>query len=194
MAQVRLYVPGVACYGVLQVRVLRHCLAAVLFTIKIVCPMRKMSYQEFLLAAQLTDQSDIVELLFKSERDSEIEDGIYNKSDYLVTVGNEKTTIPCSIFFDLLDYHDLEPDASELVEREDVLQWRLVPVWLGNLLIKRGETVLKFHGSNWWGIREVFDTGAHLPEVLEKIYNDLPGHKLASFLNLEISSNEASKC
>lgn len=137
---------------------------------------QKSTYKDFLRAAYLVDQSDIVTLILKTELDDEMQPGFYNKKDILIPMPDGVEIYPESHFNELIDAGEQLDDylgTQKYIERT-IYEWRLVPAWLANLLIDKGETVFKHLGSCWWGIRNLNKTGFFSKKVLKQIYSEIP--------------------
>ena len=69
--------------------------------------------------------------------------------------------------------HCTEYDKGMIKDRT-FYEWRLVPQWLAERLIRKGETVFKYLGSNWWGIRDIKKSGILDTSVLKDILKNIP--------------------
>lgn len=52
-----------------------------------------------------------------------------------------------------------------------IFEWRLIPYWLADKLIYKGETVFRAFGCDWWGMRELRFTGTLHTEILKEVFN-----------------------
>lgn len=68
--------------------------------------------------------------------------------------------------------HFTEYDKGIIKDRT-FYEWRLVPHWLAEKLVNKGETVFKYLGSNWWGIRNIRKTDIFSNNVLKSLLRDI---------------------
>ena len=66
----------------------------------------------------------------------------------------------------------IEYEEAEYTDRK-IYEWRLIPFWLAEILIKKGETVFRHFGSSWWGIKDIMYTGIINHKILAELYNEL---------------------
>ncbi|MCL8537671.1 hypothetical protein M9991_12430 [Chryseobacterium gallinarum] len=134
----------------------------------------KMTLQEFLLAARLADQSDIVTYLLQTEKDDEFQACYYNKYDCLISSPHhEEQIIPSTLFYDRHEFSDEFDDVLPRHLDRFFFEWRLIPAWLAYILIRKGETVFKYGGCSWWGIQDIHGIGISHEEMLKEIYDEI---------------------
>lgn len=55
---------------------------------------------------------------------------------------------------------------------KEVLEWRLLPNWITEYFLHKGEAILEYKGCSWWGITDIKYTGDHARNFVREIYNE----------------------
>jgi len=166
--------------------------------------LNRLTFKEFKLLTIFKDQTEIVTFLLNNEKEVDLPDLIHNQSDVTITFPFEVKTVPSTLFYRLVDqngeqYRDqlnkleegtgvTSPIMEEIERLKEmsfyyeeasfkeriIYEWRLIPHWLADYLINKGETVLKGYGNSWVGIRRLDQSGALYLDFLTEVYNELP--------------------
>jgi hypothetical protein len=95
---------------------------------------------------------------------------LLNKKEELQARNEDVTMIQTKL--EQMNNFFIEFEKAPRIDRR-IHEWRLIPHWLADRLLGKGETVLRAYGCNWWGVKEIQPTGVSNHEVLKVIYNEL---------------------
>lgn len=84
---------------------------------------------------------------------------------------NEDTT---EVEAEIESVYSLLLEYEEAVYKErTVYEWRLIPYWIAESFIQKGETVFRHMGNNWWGVKDIMLTGIFNHKILTEIYEGI---------------------